>query len=143
MSNPEPPAPELKGLEDALGALLPQSAHVDRDQLMYEAGRSARPRYHGAWSAALAGCTALALIVGRWTAPTLELEPQAPLAVAPVPSTSVDADAAERLADPASYFQLRRHAGDVDLVFFHTAGASSVSEPDASNRETLLRELLN
>jgi len=143
MSKPEPLAPELKGLEEALSALLPQSARIDRDQVMYEAGRSARPRHHGAWSAALAGCAALTLIVGRWTAPTLQLEPQDSLAVAPAPSTHEDADAAARLADPASYFQLRRQAGDVDAVFFNTARATSVSVPDVSDRNTLLRELLN
>src|SRR5207248_11149477 len=60
---PESPLdPELTALSAALGRLAPAAAALDRDRLLYEAGRrSARPRPRG-WP--LTACAFAALSVG-------------------------------------------------------------------------------
>lgn len=45
---------ELKGLEAALGALLPTPSRIDRDGLMFRAGRASVTRRRWAWPAATA-----------------------------------------------------------------------------------------
>jgi hypothetical protein len=70
MSQDLNPLPEdLAGIERALGALKPAPAALNRDQLMYEAGRAAAQRsahthlrlWQGACALLLVGSTALAL----------------------------------------------------------------------------------
>ena len=60
------PPSDLQALEAALASLAPRSAAIDRDRLMYEAGRASvstvRAAAHGgwAWPAAFSGMSALA-----------------------------------------------------------------------------------
>jgi hypothetical protein len=59
-----PPDPELTAVESALGSLAPARSRIDRDAVMYQAGRaSARPAILGrvGWPAVAATLAALAL----------------------------------------------------------------------------------
>ena len=63
----EPIGPELKPIESALEALVPLPARLDRDRLLYEAGRMAGPsgRSHGRrymWPAIAAALAAMLVV---------------------------------------------------------------------------------
>jgi hypothetical protein len=66
--NPDPALPpELKGLEAQLAALIPRDDRLNRDRLMFEAGRAAAaerpqnmPPHRWAWPASFAGMTTVA-----------------------------------------------------------------------------------
>lgn len=133
------PSPEWSGLEAALSSLTPTPPTIDRDQLMYEAGRAARPQQLGLQALALVACAAIALGIGRWTAPTTFVI-YAEQIKAVDPYTAENAIAS--LTDPASYYQLRRQLADGDLATIASPAAPrNVTEP--SDRNALLRELLN
>lgn len=134
------PSPDWGGLEAALGSLRPTPPTIDRDQLMYEAGRAARPQHRGLQSLALIACAAIALGLGRWTAPTTVSPAPTQLAENVVPQARDATESA--FADPASYFQLRRHLGDADFAAIDTSSSPSAKAKTA-DRAALLHELLN
>lgn len=65
MSNePVSPDPELKTIEEALGALTPVRGQLDRDRVMFRAGQAslgARTSGRGVWRAVAASCAIVAL----------------------------------------------------------------------------------
>ena len=134
------PSPEWSGLEAALGSLRPTPPTIDRDQLMYEAGREARPQRSGLTTLALVACSAIALGIGRWTAPTT-VSPE-PIQLAENVGEQAQAVAEASLTNPASYFQLRRHLNDADLAAIGSSPALPTPTP-AADRAALLHELLN
>jgi hypothetical protein len=70
MSEHERTTPELKAFEALLAGLEPAAPKLDRDRLMYEAGRAAADGGLGrrGWPAATICVGLVALVVGRWTA---------------------------------------------------------------------------
>lgn len=134
------PPPEWSGLEAALGSLMPTPPTIDRDQLMFEAGRAARPQQRGVTSLALVACAAIALGIGRWTAPTTVSPEPIQLAENVGPQAQEPADSS--LTDPASYFQLRRRLHDADLAAIGSSPALP-TPTQAADRAALLHELLN
>ena len=110
---PVPPDPELTAIASALGSLSPAKSRVDRDRLMYEAGRaSARPGVlaRGGWPAVAAAFAALALgeaavLARRPESRIVErlvyVAPPAPAPSAPNPDdTAVEAAPAPVWGDP-------------------------------------------
>lgn len=134
------PSPEWSGLEAALGSLTPTAPTIDRDQLMYAAGRAARPQQRGITSLVLVACAAIALGVGRWTAPTTVSPEPIQLAENVGPQTQAVTEAS--LTDPASYYQLRRRLNDADLAAIGSSPALP-TQTQAADRAALLHELLN
>ena len=59
-----------KAIEAQLAGLRPSTAALDRDRLMFAAGRAAAARSHWSHAAALVAAASVALVVGRWSAPT-------------------------------------------------------------------------
>jgi hypothetical protein len=95
-----PPLPEdLAGVERALGALKPAPAALNRDHLMYEAGRAAACRsarthvriWQGACAVLLVGCAAFALFpLDKTGAKQFAIQPKPQLAqVPPTPPLAV------------------------------------------------------
>lgn len=63
MSHAEPPRdPELRAVEAALAGLVPAAPAVNRDRLLYEAGRRSAPRGR-AWPLATLGFAALSAVL--------------------------------------------------------------------------------
>jgi hypothetical protein len=105
---------ELSDLARTLAALRPSSAGLERDPLMYEAGRaSARPRYRWLWPAstgvltAVVACLVLALVFRPEPAPVVHfVERPAP----PPAMVEVDVPLAPAIAEAPtspSYWQLQ------------------------------------
>lgn len=146
MHEHEPLTPDLQALEARLAGLAP-TAGIDRDKLMYEAGRAAVAGSQSAgrrvaWPVATLLVAAAALVVGRWTAPQTLIE--APLvAVVESPTrSSEEVLTDERLAAPDSYAQLRRQLSPGALAHVDRE-ASSESPSSSASRNELLQELLN
>jgi len=69
MSELERNAPELKAFEAMLGSLVPAAPALDRDRLMYEAGRASTDAAgRRAWPVATLCVGLMALMLGRWSA---------------------------------------------------------------------------
>ncbi|MBA4016645.1 MAG: hypothetical protein C0483_05605 [Pirellula sp.] len=146
MHEHEPLTPDLQALEARLAGLAP-TAGIDRDKLMYEAGRAATAGSQAAgrraaWPLATLLAAASALVVGRWTAPQASID--APLVAVIESSTQSPAEVFtnERLAAPDSYAQLRRQLGPGALAQADRA-ARSESPRSSHSRNALLQELLN
>lgn len=97
----------LNAVEAALQALAPRPAAVDRDALMFRAGRAAarRPITRLMAAAALAS---LAFVVGRWTAPApTEVEHIVYVTVPPTPEVPavVESEAPWTVASPSYQLQ--------------------------------------
>lgn len=141
----EPLTPELQALEARLAGLAP-TAGIDRDKLMFEAGRAAvagsqSAGRRAAWPIATLLAAAAALFIGRWTAPHASTD--APLVAVAAPlDAPFKADADERPAVPDSYAQLRRNLGSDALA--HVEHAEHEKSPSVrTSRNDLLQELLN
>ena len=146
MHEHEPLTPDLQALEARLGGLAPTTG-IDRDRLMYEAGRAAtasRPSAgrRAAWPLATLLVAAAALFVGRWTAPQASID--APLVAVIESSTQSTAEVFtdERLAAPDSYAQLRREL-NMDALAQADRAPKSESPHSSHSRNDLLQELLN
>lgn len=146
MHEHEPLTPDLQALEARLAGLAP-TAGIDRDRLMYEAGRAAvaGPQSAGrraAWLAATSLVAAAALVVGRWTAPQASIE--APMIAVVESPTGAPADVLldDRLSAPDSYAQLRRSLHSEALAWADRAPRNESPRSSAS-RNALLQELLN
>lgn len=146
MHEHEPLTPDLQALEARLAGLAP-TAGIDRDRLMYEAGRAAvagapSAGRHAAWPLATLLVAVAALVVGRWTAPQAVSElPMIAVAGSPtVAPSEVFAD--DRLTAPDSYAQLRRtlHA---DALAQADRATRNESPHSSASRNDLLQELLN
>lgn len=101
----------LIDLERALLALAPTPPALDRDRLLYEAGRRAARRRGRVWPAATAALTLLALALGgvlvlRPTPPPAERIVYIPTPAVP-PESTLAPEARPPTADPGGYFQLR------------------------------------
>ena len=94
MHEHEPLTPDLQALEARLAGLAPTSG-VDRDRLMYEAGRAAvagspSAGRRAAWPVATLLVAVAALVVGRWTAPQGSIDPPLVAAVESPPQLSAE-----------------------------------------------------
>jgi hypothetical protein len=94
---------ELRVLELALRGLTPSAQPLDRDRLMFRAGRASRPRRSLLWPLATAASTLFAVGVGIafWTqAPRVQTMPQfvkaRELPEAPAPAPPVEPPTPER-----------------------------------------------
>jgi hypothetical protein len=105
---PEPDAKDLNELERALAGLLPSAAGLDRDRLMFQAGRTARGPGRWRWPAATGAMTAVAAGLGLMLLLRADPEPvivvhNAPVIQSAVPaanqSAPADAPAPPRAAD--------------------------------------------
>ncbi len=135
-------SPALQALEAKLASLVPTAAALDRDRLMYEAGRASLSSRRGwAWPLALAASIALALVAGRWTAPHSVMIPEQNIAQTP-PRESTTSVAMAAAAEPDSYLQLRRQIMQDEVVAVSPPRGPSAPVPKASQAE-MLRELLN
>lgn len=151
MSEREPRRPdslpaELKGFEASLAALVPTAPNVDRDRLMFEAGRASR-RSVVPWSIALVSCAACCAMIALTLLPAREAAHRDGLLTVrgeTAVSNSIvrDVDAAARLAEPDSYLQLRRHAAEAELAAVLSSPRAAAA-PITADRDSLLRELLN
>jgi hypothetical protein len=168
MSERKPLTPELQAVEAALASLSPTPVDpAERDRLMFAAGRAVGKRPHFMRDGLVPACVTLMIFCGwlwivdmrspRWrstampNAPTI-VSPSGPqVGVAPTvvlpafPGGASDVDfAAVDLSAPTSYFQLRRHLDEIELVF-DGPGLRSVDDlpPTAKSRRDLLHELLN
>ena len=146
MHEHEPLTPDLQALEARLAGLAP-TAGIDRDKLMYEAGRAAVAGSQSAgrrvgWPVATLLVAAAALVVGRWTAPQTLIEAPLVAVVESPPQSSAEVFTDERLAAPDSYAQLRRQLSPGALAHVDR-GASSESPSSSASRNELLQELLN
>lgn len=130
-----------KPLEAQLAGLRPTTAAVDRDRLMFAAGRAAAApmRWTNAATFVAAACAALA--IGRWTAPTAApfLPESSSIAQQSAPPSIVDFAQAAELRDPASLLQLRLHFDALDAP----RGSSISPSPAAVSPRALLHEMLN
>ena len=119
MSAEEPLKPELAALQAALASLTPQAAGLDRDRVMYLAGRAAAcqtARRRGAawlWPCATAASLMLAVVLG--------LRGQRPSQPAPVAASAP----APYQSDANEYFKLR------ELVL--ARGVDALPEPTVSS----------
>lgn len=146
MHEHEPLTPELQALEARLAGLAP-TAGIDRDRLMYEAGRAAAagPQSAGrraAWLAATSLVAAAALIVGRWTAPQVSIDAPLVAVVESPPQSSAEVFTDEQLVAPDSYAQLRRQLSP-DALAHADRKARDESPHSSASRNDLLQELLN
>ncbi len=146
MHEHEPLTPDLQALEARLAGLAPM-AGIDRDKLMYEAGRAATTSSQSvgrraAWPLATVLTAAVALVVGRWTAP--QDSGPAPLVVILESQSTAPAEAIadDRLSSPDSYAQLRRELNP-DALARADRAARNESPHSSTSRNDLLQELLN
>ncbi len=146
MHEHEPLTPDLQALEARLAGLAPTSG-VDRDRLMYEAGRAAvagspSAGRRAAWPVATLLVAVAALVVGRWTAPQGSIDPPLVAAVESPPQLSAEVFTDERLVAPDSYAQLRRQLSPGALAQADRAARNELPHSSTS-RSDLLQELLN
>jgi hypothetical protein len=151
MSEPESHLPdllptELKGFEASLAALAPLPPTLDRDRLMFEAGRASRPPARLPWSIACASTAACcALLLATWASRPGPLPQPSPLAqsegVSNLPAEDEPATALQRL-EPDSHLQLRRHLAEVELATAEFERREPTVPAD-DDRRTLFQELLN
>jgi hypothetical protein len=144
MSSHEPLSPELSKLEASLASLAPAAGRLDRDRLMYEAGRATARRSATPWLAGSA-VAVVALFVGRWTVSPQELS-QVAISMPPTQNLTAKAGDRERstivaMHDPQSYAQLRLRLETIEQGDVIAARASVL--PSESSRGSLFRELLN
>src|SRR5579883_1576259 len=125
MSTPEElPIGDLKMTEAALAALAPAPAALDRDRLMFQAGRAARAGFHWGWPVATgvlaAAAAALALVmvlrppvVTETVVVHVPVEPAPPPKAVAEPSGSPEVVALQPVAGetesaaPAGYLRLQ------------------------------------
>jgi len=141
---------ELAALEASLAALTPRPSTVDRDRLMFLAGRasgaSARRRGPASWLWPLATAASLLLAAGLGTLAWLR-EVDQPVAYVPAaPTQDLLRTSAESTRWAADYLRLRNRVIDrgVDAVVDHSTG--SAGRPSAEgpriDRRALLKDLL-
>lgn len=120
------PDPKLTAAETALRSLLPVPARIDRDRLMFEAGR--RASYRGAWPIATGAFAALSALLAL----RLAFAP-APVEPAPVMATnSIPASAPAREPEP----RLRREmASPGFLTLLLTGAPDSIPAEPARQRD--------
>jgi hypothetical protein len=102
--------PGLSDLEAALGALTPRPPALDRDAILYRAGRASVRRWQ--WATAVSTTATLALAVTLLLRPSVD---RGPVVVAPPPAPSVvppvvpEAELAPSTDEPApaAYFRLQ------------------------------------
>jgi hypothetical protein len=130
-----------QALEAQLAGLRPTAATLDRDRLMFEAGRAATGPSRWSRTVALVAAAGVALVVGRWTAPVRSPDDRAgsPLTNAHTAAPLDDVVQSAEFRDPSSLLQLRLHLDDLD------AGRGSIAAGSASpfSPHELMRELLN
>jgi hypothetical protein len=102
MSHAEPPRdPELRAVEAALAGLVPAAPAVNRDRLLYEAGRRSAAR-GGAWPLATLGFAVLSGVFAIATFSALlamyRTEPEVRVVYVPVPASS--AEVVEKAPEP-------------------------------------------
>jgi hypothetical protein len=99
--------PDLSELEAALGALSPRKVTIDRDALMYRAGRSAGAR-PWRWATALTSLVAVVLAGALLIRPTVDRFVPVP-APAPSPTSPAEVEPPPTAggAGPASYLYLQ------------------------------------
>jgi hypothetical protein len=104
---------ELRSLEANLASLAPRTPSIDRDHLMFEAGRHAAPRRAWAWPTATLLTGIVAIVVGRNLAPTAPPEMRHVPAIAATPGN--EESVVEHLPEINSIARLRRGmlAGDL------------------------------
>jgi hypothetical protein len=122
MSTQEPLKPELLKLESALASLAPRPAALDRDWVMFLAGRAAARetgRRRGAWLWPCATAASLLLALG------LGLRGQWPIGPSQEEAEVAAAASSSERPGPNSYFKLR------ELVL--TRGVDDLPDPTASS----------
>ena len=135
---------ELKKLANALAMLTPRPAHLDRDGILFEAGRRSA-RTPGYWPWITAGAVAMALLL----AVALAIRPDPPTVVqfvpapqqAPVPPAAVpDAtpepppiaiEVGEATLPPDSYLRVQQAALRGGVESLHTPKVEPASRPTA------------
>ena len=138
--------PDLQALEARLAGLAP-TAGIDRDRLMYEAGRAAvagaqSAGRRAAWPVATLLVAAASLVVGRWTAPQFSIDVPRIAVIESFTQSPTEVFTDERLAAPDSYAQLRRQLSPGALAQANRAPRSE-SPHSSQSRNALLQELLN
>jgi hypothetical protein len=129
------PDPELKGIESALGELIPAASRLDRDKLMFQAGAMSKPANSRRWawpaiaaalSAALAGES---LFLGRRPAPQVVERivfvpaPAGSARAEPRPPGIANADSARTESRPPGIAE--DHSGGSERYSFGSSGAAS------------------
>ena len=140
MSEREPLDAGLKSTEAALAPLVPAAGRVDRDRLMYEAGRTSAARSPWRQMVALSAVAAVALVAGRLSVPTANQDPVAVAINESMPEPMPPQIVAD-LRNPESYFQLRRRL-DLPEVTHASSPTATLGSADLP-RGTLFHELLN
>jgi hypothetical protein len=135
--------PELQAFEALLAGLEPAAPALDRDRLMYEAGRASMDAGgRGAWPVATLCVGLVALAVGRWTALS---EPQAPAVVERPKEIPAVVASSRPAAAGNSWFALRATVdGDLAVNRRHDEPSATVRPPTATwleERRTLLEHM--
>jgi hypothetical protein len=138
MSEHERITPELKAFEAMLAGLEPAAPALDRDRLMYEAGRASMDAGgRRAWPVATLCVGLIAMMVGRWTAWTApNSEPKTgdrPLTIAVAEPRTTPT------IDEASWVRLRQSLGGDDLAA-HRPTVEQRPMPHAPSAPTWLEE---
>lgn len=130
-----------KAIEAQLAGLRPATVELDRDRLMFAAGRAAAVRNRWTHASSLVAAACLALVVGRWSVQVAAPSAPEQALIAQQPAAPSDADFAQSNAvrNPSSLLQLRLHADDLDA----SRTASAASSPAAVSPRALMYELLN
>jgi hypothetical protein len=95
----EPLNPDLSALEASLRTLAPTPAAVDRDRLMYAAGRASAPRAW-AWPLAAVTSTLAACVLGVLLLLRPESRPAERIVYVPVPAPSPEQPTVEPASTP-------------------------------------------
>jgi hypothetical protein len=155
MSEPEPNPPELKAFEAMLGSLVPAAPAMNRDRVMYEAGRaSIDAGGRRAWPVATLCVGLVALVVGRLSGPGPAGSPAGPngtdgRSIAKDVRSAAEPDSGVTHPEPAGDSWLRlRGSMDGDLAADrtgHEARAPSRRPPAATwlEQRRLLLEYVN
>ena len=120
---------DLSGIEHALGALKPAPARLDRDALLFEAGRAAG-RAESRQAGLRLVCAALVFVsLGlSGLAWTQHRELRDLVALVPSPEVSPPAEVIVGRPDPSSYLALR-HSLDVPAPVVPTSPPTAPGEP--------------
>lgn len=143
MSEPEPLSSELKGFEASLAALVPSASAINRDRLMYEAGRASCGSRALPWITGAASSAGLcALVVAVLAIASGDIHRHRSDHSVALDVTEDVIAAAPPPIDPASYAHLRRLLTKTDLAALDTLPLPTPAA-NTNDRTTLLHELLN